>query len=142
MQEIELSDVSGYLPDVVHQMIDVVGFRAVEKVIRTFGGTTFCFTDGVHYFPKLIELIGRESAVKLRHYFRSEQVYIPRCEVALRTLRNQRLKAEFDYLTQEQHKSGRMAMLEICPKYQLSDRQAWEIVYRFNREAQAQNRLF
>lgn len=142
MQESELQEVSGYLPDIVHQMIDVIGFKAVEKVIRNFGGATFCFTDGIHYFPKLMELIGRENALKLRRYFNAEQVYIPRCEVALRILRNQRLKSEFDYLTQEKKKSGRMAMLEICPKYQLSDRQAWEIIHSFSRTQHTQTPLF
>ncbi|MFS7554038.1 Mor transcription activator family protein, partial [Pasteurella multocida] len=83
---------------------------------------------------KLKELIGKESAIKLRTHFQSEEIYIPRCDVALRVLRNQRLKADFDYLTQREGKSGRMSMLEICHKYKISDRQAWDIVYSLQRE--------
>nr|DAN53396.1 MAG TPA: Mor transcription activator family [Caudoviricetes sp.] len=123
-----LEDVAELLPETVQQMVDLVGFAAVEKIITNFGGATFRFTDGVHYFPKLKALIGLESAVKLREVFRGEWLYIPRCQTALRVLRNYRFKADYDYLTQHLNKSGRMAMLELCPKYQLSDRSGWEIL--------------
>ncbi|HHF4380701.1 Mor transcription activator family protein [Haemophilus influenzae] len=123
-----LEDVAELLPETVQQMVDLVGFAAVEKIITNFGGATFRFTDGVHYFPKLKALIGLESAAKLREVFRGEWLYIPRCQTALRVLRNYRFKADYDYLTQHLNKSGRMAMLELCPKYQLSDRSGWEIL--------------
>ena len=134
--------VAGYLPEIVLEMVELVGFGDVEKIIHRFGGTTFRFTDGAVYFPRLKELIGLESAVKLRHYFQAEEVYIPRCEVALRLLRNERLKADFDYITQTEKKSGRTAMLELCPKYRLSDRQAWEIIRAHPRPSYQQTPLF
>ena len=124
----KFESVAEYLPEIVLEMVELVGFVEVEKIIHQFGGTTFRFTDGAVYFPKLKALIGVESAVKLREYFCAEEVYIPRCEVALRLLRNERLKAHFDFITQNEKKSGRTAMLELCPKYCISDRQAWEIV--------------
>ncbi|MDU3249246.1 MAG: Mor transcription activator family protein [Haemophilus parainfluenzae] len=134
-----LEDVAELLPETVQQMVDLVGFPAVEKIITNFGGATFRFTDGAHYFPKLKALIGLESAVKLREVFRGEWVYIPRCETALRVLRNYRFKADFDYLTQHLNKSGRMAMLELCPKYQLSDRCGWEIVAQVRNPKESSN---
>lgn len=134
-----LEDVAELLPETVQQMVDLVGFPTVEKIITNFGGATFRFTDGVHYFPKLKALIGLESAVKLREAFRGEWVYIPRCETALRVLRNYRFKADFDCLTQHLNKSGRMAMLELCPKYQLSDRSGWEIVAQVRNPKESSN---
>lgn len=134
-----LEDVAELLPETVQQMVDLVGFPTVEKIITNFGGATFRFTDGVHYFPKLKALIGLESAVKLREVFRGEWVYIPRCETALRVLRNYRFKADFDCLTQHLNKSGRMAMLELCPKYQLSDRSGWEIVAQVRNPKESSN---
>lgn len=134
-----LEDVAELLPETVQQMVDLVGFPTVEKIITNFGGATFRFTDGVHYFPKLKALIGLESAVKLREVFRGEWVYIPRCETALRVLRNYRFKADFDCLTQHLNKSGRMAMLELCPKYQLSDRCGWEIVAQVRNPKESSN---
>ncbi|WP_439258322.1 mor transcription activator family protein [Lonepinella sp. BR2271] len=123
-----LRDVAELLPDVVLEMVDLIGFAQTEKVIRAFGGVSFRFSDGAVYFPQLVELIGRESAVKMREYFRAEHVYIPRCEVALRALRNGQFKAEFDYLTQAEGKSGRQAMLCLCPQFGISDRLGWDIV--------------
>lgn len=136
---VKLEDVAELLPESVQQMVDLVGFPAVEKIITHFGGATFRFTDGAYYFPKLKELVGFESAVKLRDVFRGEWLYIPRCQVALRVLRNYRFKAEYDYLTQTQHKSGRMAMLELCPKYQISDRSGWEIVAQVRNPPESDN---
>ena len=135
----KLEDVAELLPETVQQMVDLVGFPTVEKIITNFGGATFRFTDGVHYFPKLKALIGLESAVKLREVFRGEWLYIPRCQTALRVLRNYRFKADYDYLTQHLNKSGRMAMLELCPKYQLSDRSGWEILAQVRHPEETHN---
>lgn len=123
-----LQDFAELLPPVVLEMVKQVGFADTEKIVQTFGGVSFCFTDGAVYFPKLVALIGRESAVKLRRYFQSEVLYIPRCQVALRMLRNQQFQADFYYLTEEMNKSARLAMLELCPKYQISDRYGWKII--------------
>ncbi|MEE6030349.1 Mor transcription activator family protein [Avibacterium paragallinarum] len=130
-----LEDVADCLPPVVLEMVDLVGFEVTEKIIRHFGGVCFLFSDGAIYFPRLKALIGLENATILRQYFKSEEVYIPRCEVALRTLRNIRLVNDFLIKTQVEGKSGRAAMLELCPKYALSDRQAWEIVRNAQRHS-------
>ncbi|VEH65471.1 Uncharacterised protein [Rodentibacter pneumotropicus] len=98
--------VADCLPEVVLEMVELVGFADMEKIVHQFGGTNFLFSDGRVYFPKLKALIGLESAVKLRRYFKSERVYIPRCEVALRLLRNERLKADFDFITRQEKKAG------------------------------------
>lgn len=125
---LDLEQIADVLPDVVHQMIDVIGFSDTQKVIENFGGAEFKFTDGKHYFPRLKAVLGLESAVKLRQYFNIEQVYIPRCDAALRLARNYQFKAEFDMLTKAQGMSARLAMLELCPKFKISDRRAWEIL--------------
>lgn len=122
-----LQDAAELLPPVVLEMVNQVGFADTEKIVQIFG-VSFCFTDGAVYFPKLAALIGRESAVKLRRYFQSEVLYIPRCQAALRMLRNQQFQADFYYLTEEMHKSARLAMLELCPKYNISDRYGWKII--------------
>ncbi|HDR1196571.1 mor transcription activator family protein [Pasteurella multocida] len=134
MYEIDLKNVAKHLPDVVHEMINIAGFHNTEKIIKRFGGARFRFTDGAHYFPRLSGLIGEQDAIKLRQHFSSEEVYIPRCDVALRILRNQNLKADFDYLTLKEEKSDKIALLDICYKYQLSERQVREIIASFRRE--------
>lgn len=123
-----LQDVAELLPPVVLEMVNQVGFADTEKIIKTFGGVTFRFTDGAVYFPRLVAIIGQDHAIKLRRYFKSEMLYIPRCHVALQMLRNQQFQADFYYLTEEMNKSARLAMLELCPKYQISDRYGWKII--------------
>lgn len=130
-----LEDVADYLPDIVKEIIEVIGFSATEKLVRELGGSQFRFSQGMNYYPKLVEVIGKELAQTLCKYFQREDIYIPRCNTALRMLRNQRLKADFDRLCEQEKLSGRMAMLQLCPKYQLSDRQVWDIVYSFRRES-------
>lgn len=134
----KFEDVSEYLPESVLGMIEAVGFVNTEKIIAQFGGSTFKFSDGEVYFPKLKELIGPESAVKLRQYFMGEDTYIPRCESALRILRNARLQADLDFMTEVEKKSIRTALLELCPKYSISDRQVWKILKK-SRTTSAQN---
>lgn len=139
----KFENVAQYLPSVVHEMVSIAGFPDVEKIIKRFGGTRFRFTDGTHYFPKLRDLIGKDNSIKLREYFCSEEVYIPRCDVALRVLRNQHLKADFDYLTLKEKRSAKMALLDICYKYQISERQAREIIASFNQtNTEIQQALF
>ncbi|HDR1236391.1 TPA: mor transcription activator family protein [Pasteurella multocida] len=143
MYEIDLKNVSKHLPDVVHEMINIAGFHNTEKIIKRFGGARFRFTDGAHYFPRLSGLIGEQEAIKLRQHFSSEEVYIPRCDVALRILRNQNLKADFDYLTLKEEKSDKIALLDICYKYQLSERHARDILAKFNQvSTEVQQSLF
>lgn len=127
--QLNLTDVSDYLPDTVHEMIRVVGMANTQKIIRRLGGISFnFFTNGRYYKPLLCELIGEDAGNKLIAYFKGETLYIPRCGEALRVLRNRQFKYEYDFLTQEKNLSGNRAMLELCPKYQISDRQGWHIL--------------
>ncbi|MCK3654896.1 hypothetical protein A4G19_03670 [Pasteurellaceae bacterium Macca] len=138
----ELEQVEAYLPDVVQEMVSVIGLPATEKVIQHFGGVDFRFSLGKWYFPKMVEVIGKESADSLRRYFKREKIYIPRCDRALRALRNARFKAEFEALKREQALSGNMAMIALCPKYGISERYGWEIVRERLPCATAQQGLF
>lgn len=138
----EFENVEAYLPDVVKEMVQIIGFPATEKLIKSLGGVYFRFSDGLKYFPKLVEVVGMDAAKALRQHFHRSDMYIPRCEVALKVLRNQHFKREFDRLCDEKGLSGRMAMLELCPQFQLSDRQGWEIIRCSRRPTIAQPILF
>ncbi|HHT7695718.1 Mor transcription activator family protein [Pasteurella multocida] len=103
-------------------------FLLLKRLLKDFVELHLSLSSPPFYFDLLKDLIGEDNAEKRRQYFLGCEVYIPRCEVALRVLRNRRFKADFDYLTQEEKKSARKAIFELCPKYQISDRQSWEIV--------------
>lgn len=121
-------DVLELLPESATALIDVIGIAQTKVFIEKFGGVEIQFTNGNVYAPKIIECLGEEDAKKVLKHFKNEKLYIPRCSVATRTLRNLKFKAEFEFLTKEKGISGRLAMIELCPKYNISDRAAWEIV--------------
>lgn len=136
----EFEQVEAYLPEVVKEMISIIGFPATEQVIKAFGGIDFCFSLGKQYFPKLVAVIGHEQAVALRAYFNREWLYIPRCDAALRVLRNQRFRVEFGEIKAQKQISSNLVMLELCPKYGISERQGWFILSSCS--AQTQPSLF
>lgn len=128
MSALGLEDVRRYLPETMQEIVNIIGVENLEKFLNNFSGSTIRFTRGDVYFPLLENCLGAELAGKLVDYFEHEFVYIRRCHVALRILRNYRFKAEYDYLTQDKGMSGRQAMIVLAPKYQLSDRALWGIL--------------
>lgn len=122
-------DVAAFLPASIKEIIEIIGFSSTEKLVNALGGSTFMFSQGASYYPKLKAVLGSDDAKKLRAYIQGgSQVYIPRCHIALKMARNQRFVTEFEQLTQVDKLSGRQAMIALCPKYNISDRTGWEIV--------------
>lgn len=128
----EFEEVEVYLPDTVKEMVEVIGLPAVVALVKSFGGTGFYLTRNGLDYERVVSAIGEELAKKLTEYYQAAYFYLPKCEVALRVLRNRAFNADFLALTKS-GKSGRAAMIELCRKYKLSDRHGWEIVYSFRR---------
>lgn len=124
----DFEGIENYLPESVKDIVEVIGLPDTEKLVKAFGGVSFQFSGSAKCFERLVDVLGQESAVKLQHYIGVGEVYIPRCEAALRILRNQQIYADFCHLTETENMSGRMAILELCPKYQVSDRTAWDAI--------------
>ncbi|WP_241768582.1 Mor transcription activator family protein [Mannheimia haemolytica] len=91
----EFESVEHYLPETVKEIVGVIGLPATEKLIKAFGGFSFQFSNGKVYFNKLKEVLGQDDAVKLQAYMGACEVYLPRCETALRMLRNQQIYADY-----------------------------------------------
>lgn len=128
----ELERVAGLLPEVVLQIAELIGFPATARLLEKFGGTTFPIGKGLralgaHRAELLRETVGVDNAALLVQKFGGEVLYLPRCDRALRELRNQRFLSEFAAL-RESGTSGNMAMTQLCPVYGFSDRFAWELV--------------
>ena len=65
--------------------------------------------------------------VTLLRVFGGEELYVPRCEEALRELRNEQFRHEFLVLTEREGVSKLMAMSALCPKYKISERTGYTI---------------
>lgn len=128
----DFESVEVYLPDVVKEIVTLIGLPDTEKLVRALGGVGFYLGGGGLYYNKIKAIIGESATKSLAQYFKG-YLYLPKCEVALRVLRNKQLNADFLAMTADNKMSGRAAMLELCQKYRLSDRQGWDIVYSFRR---------
>ena len=125
-----LSTVHCYLPEIVQDIVDVIGYASTEALLRAIGGTTFAFGRGVKDTPRLqilIKAIGAAKTYQLLAVFGGSEEYIPRCDKALKMLRNIRFKEDYLQLKLA-GKSATMAIMELCPKYGITDRTGWDII--------------
>ncbi|HGG6754233.1 TPA: mor transcription activator family protein [Salmonella enterica subsp. enterica serovar Java] len=128
----DFSSVKHCLPDSAFELVDVLGWPAAMRLVSLFGGVSLSGTSGrarertggVHQM--LREALTEDEVKKLIRHFGSEGFYIPRCDVALRELRNSRFIAELD-ASVAGGLSTRQALARLCPRYGFSDRYAWSL---------------
>lgn len=93
-------------------------------------GRAFKFGRGKQDTPRLHILfaaIGEAKTYQLLRVFGGEELYVPRCEEALRELRNEQFRRDFIALTTN-GVSKLMAMSQLCPEYKISERTGYTIV--------------
>lgn len=119
-----------YLPESIQEIVGVIGLADTEKLVKAVGGTRFKFGKGKQETARLKLLqqtIGETQTEKLLAVFGGDVMYIPRCQLALQKLRNQRFRAAFDDLIAN-GTSKAMALLQLCPEYGISQRTADSIL--------------
>ncbi len=128
----ELEQVKSLLPETVLRIAELIGYPATAELLKTLGGSTFPVGKGiralgVHRVRLLQSAIGEENTRILMKNFGGEVLYLPRCDSALRQLRNLAFIHEFGLL-RNRGVSSLLAMTELCPKYGFSDRFAWGLL--------------
>ena len=121
----------GGLPESMRQIAEVIGLDGAEKLVRSIGGARFKFGKGRQNTARmklLHKALGKEDAEKLAAVFGGDELYIPRCTVQLRKVRNRRFRAAFMALTEGGETSKAMALTELCPQFGLSHRTADKIL--------------
>ena len=115
------------LPRVAVEIVGLIGLEASLVLFVQFGGVVWRFTRGkakfglaARRFDEMVEVVGRENALRLADAFGHDDVYIPTCSVARRALRHRSMVAEFDELTQTV--SAREAVNRIAHRYNMSTR--------------------
>lgn len=142
-----LQQVTELLPPVVIQIADLIGFPATERLLSAFGGTTFPIGKGLRALGAqraalLRDTIGDNNAQILFKHFGGFPLYLPRCELSLRELRNLQFLADFDEASKN-GVSSLMAMTLLCPKYGFGDRTGWRLLaQRRNATEYNQDSLF
>lgn len=127
-----LKEVAG-LPDTARVIAGLIGLDTTLLLVESLGGTTFPIAQGKTRlgeirFAALSEIIGVENARVLGDYYRNEKLYIPRCEAWFKRERNARITSDFDRLTMREGYSYPEAIVSLCIKYRLSDRQIEKIL--------------
>ncbi len=133
------------LPGTVQDIVDVIGLPATEQLVKAIGGARFKFGKGKEDTPRLhilFSAIGEAKTYELLKVYGGEELYVPRCENALRELRNERFRNEFITLTEVEGISGLMAMTQLCPKYGISERTGYTIMRGGCEPVTHQNTLF
>ncbi|WPU22586.1 Mor transcription activator family protein [Cedecea neteri] len=143
----ELEQVKSLLPETVLNIAELIGFPATVELIKILGGTTFPVGKGVRALGAsrmrmLKEAVGDANTTILIENYGGTLLYLPRCDRALRELRNRSFIDEFELL-REQGVSSLRVMTELCPKYGFSDRFAWGLLsYQKQKVTIEQGNLF
>ncbi len=121
------------LPETAQIIAGLIGFDATRLLVESLGGTTFPVAQGKTRlgeirFTALAEIVGETNARLLADHSRGEKLYIPRCESWFKQQRNTRIIADFDRLTLQEGYSQPEAIVCLCLKYRISDRQIEKIL--------------
>ncbi len=130
------------LPTIIVEIANLVGMSKTMQLVQAFGGTDLTMPIGVENSmteQALISAVGEETAQLLMENYGGDRLYIPRCEVALRDLRNNRLMAELKQAVMN-GMSQTKAIRRLAIQYELSERRIYELLKE--RLPQQQPRLF
>jgi len=127
-----IAQLQSLLPPSVHEVAAVIGMPATLRLVERFGGTTLPLPRGVNRrgnasLTALAKQIGEEPAHKLAHHCAGEPLYIPRCELALRRLRDHSICEQFEALVREGVTANK-AVTQLALEYKLTDRWIWKIL--------------
>lgn len=125
-------DLISKLPDMVIEIIAIIGLNSTMKLIKSFGGTTFPIGKGIRFLggpnAKRLRTILSENEIKeLSIYFDGVPLYLPRCDRALREIRNRVFLKEYHAMRQA-GASSLKCMRELPPKYGFTDRYGWDLL--------------
>lgn len=128
----QVKQLQAELPQSVQDMIVVIGFNHALKVVQALGGTTWRIAsgrgkDGEAKRAALAELVGSETEDLLHKYYAGDELYLPRCAVLVRTLRNINMHQQFEQDVR-QGRTARDSVSDLARQHRLSDRQVWDIL--------------
>ncbi|MCY1510142.1 Mor transcription activator family protein [compost metagenome] len=127
-----LEQVKELLPGRILEIAAAIGLPATQRLVEQLGGTTWTPAKGVRRLgiirhEALSEIIGHEAAAIVAQRWANVPIYIPRCDAALRRLRDLEINRQFEQGVRE-GVSANTLVAEFARAYGLSDRRIWEIL--------------
>lgn len=134
-----LEQVKGLLPERILEIAETIGLPATQRLVEQLGGTTWTPAKGVRRLgvirhEALKEIIGEEAANLVAQRWANVPMYIPRCDAALRRLRDLEINRQFEQGVREGISSN-ILVAELARTHELSDRRIWEILKQPSPEA-------
>lgn len=127
-----LEQVKGLLPQQIQDIAEAIGLPATQRLVEQLGGTTWTVAKGVRRLgiirhEALKEVIGERAATIMVERWANVPLYIPKCDMALRRLRDLEINRQFEQGVREGI-SANTLVAELARSNQLSDRRVWDIL--------------
>jgi hypothetical protein len=119
-----------HLPKSAQALIDVIGLDATLILVRRYGGLSLWPARYCAGRAELEALIGAEATERLVTTYR-EEMQIPQCAEALRVIRHNEMRAEFDGYVNA-GASARSAVTWLAAHYGHTERHVWRLLKRSN----------
>lgn len=118
------------LPNSVLGFVQLIGLEATLAMVSKFGGAEIRFVKDRSNlkFERISNVIGVDAAMRLADEYNGERwIYIPRCDKALRKIRDREIVCEYDELINKGW-SCREAANELAIKHGINYRQIERVV--------------
>lgn len=124
------------MPATFAGVVEIVGVKAAYELVLKYRGTSFKIGQNqrkggraLHFC--LAEIVGEEAAGRIETALAGQrELYIPKCDKALRELRNRQIRRQFDELTTQKPypMTATLASRNLAHEYNLTGRMINEIV--------------
>ncbi len=125
LNEQEIALVVPLLPAMPTEFVRAIGLENALNLFIEFGGMNWRFAKsrppagiGAQRFEELAAVIGADNAIRLGATFPDEEIYIPRCTIAMNALRDRQIIEDFDELIRKM--STREAFNQLARRYRRS----------------------
>ena len=132
----QFADLAHLLPESFIALITVVGAEAAFTLLKHYAGTTIPVgrnrtRAGRLLHAALTEVLDEECATRLEEaYAGQRKLWIPKCDDALRELRDRFIRHQFDVLTTQNRMTATCAVNNLAAAHRLSDRHIWALLKR------------
>jgi len=125
LNEQKIALVVPLLPAVATEFAEAIGLENALNLFAEFGGMNWRFAKSrppagiaAQRFEEMASVIGADNAILLGATFPDQDIYIPRCTIAMNALRDRQIIEDFDALIREM--SAREAFNQLARRYRRS----------------------
>ncbi|MBH2032412.1 MAG: hypothetical protein I8H73_06130 [Pseudomonadales bacterium] len=135
----KIDQVKELLPTQLLEIAEAIGLPATQRLVDELGGTTWPVAKGVRRLgiirhAALVDVVGEQAAEIMASRWADVRLYIPKCDAALRCMRDHEINSQFEQGVREGI-SANTLVNELARSYKLSDRRIWEILKQPSGEA-------